>query len=247
MAPFTPVSTRTDVSIPEIDAQTTAPFRQDINKSLTILAHNNLKISPGLKREDMNGNPVFIGNIHQLAGEVFQHNPCATGDLDDKGQVFITVNDRNWFGCRVSNEEGILQDVNIAMDNYSETRILEELEVPREIWQDMTKSNPEELDALDEREKADIEIVRDHYFDVFANTIKRYIKQTVLNARERERENFRVALRNLGQPGSLEGIRDIYRRCGFDRLVDMPAKEFVIMAKQVLVEEGMEDFAGTSR
>lgn len=244
---LTPSSTRPDAS--EIESQVIAPFCQDIRKPLTVLAHSNLTIQPGLRREDIPGNPVSIGDMNHPDCRQYQHLPCVKGDLDDAGKVFVVVQDRDWRGCNILESKKDLEEEVCKLDNFSEEIILQNLDIPGETWQEMIQYNVEELETIDDDEKMDFMAVREYFIDIFVKTVKTYIKQTILNARKEERAGFLEILQKPAGPNRLEGIRRIYERCGMDHLADMPAKKLVPLvgiAMRDLGEQGAGDFAGLS-
>ena len=63
----------------QVDSRLSAPFDPKTKKAMTVLTHSNLTIKPGLKREDIKANSVFIGTVNHPNFKRYRHLPCATG------------------------------------------------------------------------------------------------------------------------------------------------------------------------
>lgn len=205
------------------------PFLPEKKKPLTVLLHNNLKLQPGLRRQEFPGNPVLVGNIGSKVFNKCQHPPCVTGDINDDGAVVLTIQNRDWRGVTLYDSDKKLAKVMKEAADWSEKDIMRTLYVDDTIWMKMIKGNSEEINALPYSVREKAIAVRDRYLSLFTKTVKVYIGNTIQAARKRELQDFwALAWPEFGLAGlaSSEGFREVYKRCGFSDVAEMSGEEF---------------------
>lgn len=184
--------------------------------------HNNLKIDPGCRRQDIPGNPVYVGILGMEEFKDFARLPVVTGDLTG-ADVTFTIQRRDRLGVDIAKSSRQVQEFRDAVENLHSKAIFENLEVPGGIWQEMVKENQEELAKIGEKEYDDT-IIRDSQPSLFAKMVKKYVKQTLTTGRHKEWLEFQQVVAGRKSPQSDQKIKDIYKRCGFNYLAELPAR-----------------------
>ena len=148
----------------------------------------------------------------------------------------LTMQDRDELGLPISDDEEILHKAMKKAQEFTQTGIMEILEVDPMMWKVMRTPIPDIEDNTgpeDVKERLDDNLsrVRDHSPTLFKRTISKYVVRTIEAARNQEWKHFMTMLLEPNGP------TEVYRLCGWTDLAEMDrterARQFV-KSKRIL-------------
>ena len=124
---------------------------------------------------------------------------------------------------------------------FDEQSILEQIDIPQDIWAAMRTLNIKAFNRL-RWDANDPTVVRDRSYLTFTSTVKRYVKHTMAVARNEELKEFLALYEASYWPPQVEGLREIYKRCGYHEITAMPKGElFRILFSWAAAEDLYDD------